>query len=343
MRTTIADLHNMKRSGRRIAMVTAYDFPSAKLADRAGIPMLLVGDSLGMVMQGHGSTLPVTLDDMVRHAAGTVLSDSVPRIVEIREIKVDAEFGPSMIYVTNEDKPGFIGALGTILGNAGVNIATFNLGRERAGGDAICVVAVDEAVPDSVLDAVKALPHVVRVRRLEPGQVFEVDTPNLAFSLRQPGEYRIEVDPDGGATTIFVRKGTGERRVGRIAVALDGGLDRGVADRLFASGGAARVADVVAALDDTRKRGFAVSVDTYTAGLSAISAPVRLAGQPALGVLTIAGPTVRFTRERMEALGPELVAFAAQLAAASGSSPFFNQGQRAAADAAGERKPIYAD
>jgi len=103
------------------------------------------------------------------------------------------------------------------------------------------------------------------------------------------------------------------------------------------------LAEVLAALQDTRRRGFSVSVDTYTAGLSAISAPVRLAGQPAMGVLTIAGPTVRFTRERMEALGPELVDFAAQLAAASGSSPFFNQGQHAAGEASGERKPIYAD
>jgi len=50
----------------------------------------------------------------------------------------------------------------------------------------------------------------VRVRRLEPGQAFEVDTPNLAFTLNKPGEYRIEVDSDGNATTIFVRKGQGE-------------------------------------------------------------------------------------------------------------------------------------
>ena len=50
----------------------------------------------------------------------------------------------------------------------------------------------------------------VRVRRLDPNQIFEVDTPNLAFTLRQPGEYRIEVDPDGGATEIFVRRGQGE-------------------------------------------------------------------------------------------------------------------------------------
>jgi D-3-phosphoglycerate dehydrogenase len=71
-----------------------------------------------------------------------------------------------MLFIRNSDKPGFIGRLGTLLGEANVNIATFNLGRERAGGDAICVVAVDEPVPDSVLQTVKALPHVVRVRRL---------------------------------------------------------------------------------------------------------------------------------------------------------------------------------
>lgn len=111
----------------------------------------------------------------------------------------------------------------------------------------------------------------------------------------------------------------------------------------FGPGAPESLAEVVAALQDTRQRGYSVSVDTYTAGLSAISAPVRLAGQPALGVLTIAGPTVRFTRERMDALGPQLVDFAGQLAAASGSSPFFNQGRRPGGETSGERKPIYAD
>jgi 3-methyl-2-oxobutanoate hydroxymethyltransferase len=72
MRTTVLDLRKMKAAGRRIAMLTAYDYPSAKLADRAGVPLLLVGDSLGMVVHGHETTLPVTLDDMVRHAAAVV-------------------------------------------------------------------------------------------------------------------------------------------------------------------------------------------------------------------------------------------------------------------------------
>ncbi len=72
MRTTLMDIRQMKAAGRRIAMLTAYDFPSAKLADAAGVPMLLVGDSLGMVVHGHDTTLPVTLDDMARHAAAVV-------------------------------------------------------------------------------------------------------------------------------------------------------------------------------------------------------------------------------------------------------------------------------
>lgn len=72
MRTTLLDLRKMKASGRRVPMLTAYDYASARIADRAGVPLLLVGDSLGMVIQGHETTLPVTLDDMIRHAAAVV-------------------------------------------------------------------------------------------------------------------------------------------------------------------------------------------------------------------------------------------------------------------------------
>jgi 3-methyl-2-oxobutanoate hydroxymethyltransferase len=72
MRTTIADLAAMKRAGDRIAMITAYDAPSAALAERAGAPVLLVGDSLGMVVHGYDTTLPVTVDLMAAHAAAVV-------------------------------------------------------------------------------------------------------------------------------------------------------------------------------------------------------------------------------------------------------------------------------
>jgi D-3-phosphoglycerate dehydrogenase / 2-oxoglutarate reductase len=108
----------------------------------------------------------VDAEDMVRHAAGTVLSDGVARIVEIRDIKIDAEFAPHMIYIRNADKPGFIGAFGSLLGSAGVNIATFNLGRNKPGGDAICFVAVDDKVTDDLLVKLEAIPQVKRARRL---------------------------------------------------------------------------------------------------------------------------------------------------------------------------------
>ncbi|WP_174299531.1 3-methyl-2-oxobutanoate hydroxymethyltransferase [Caulobacter sp. S45] len=72
MPVTLRDVQRMKDQGERIAMVTAYDYASARIADRAGVPLLLVGDSLGMVMHGHSTTLPVTLDDMVRHSAAVM-------------------------------------------------------------------------------------------------------------------------------------------------------------------------------------------------------------------------------------------------------------------------------
>ena len=100
---------------------------------------------------------------------------------------------------------------------------------------------------------------------------------------------------------------------------------------------------VLAEVQATRDRGFSMTTDTYTAGLSAISAPVRFAGQAAFGVLTIAGPTVRFTPERMQALGPELVSTAQQLATLSGASPFFQLTTETSGSAAGDgRTPIYA-
>lgn len=100
---------------------------------------------------------------------------------------------------------------------------------------------------------------------------------------------------------------------------------------------------VMDAVRDTRERGFSMTTDTYSLGLAAISAPVRFAGQAAMGVITIAGPTVRFTPERMQELGPELLSVATQLAAISGASPFFNlTADTGGSSAAASRKPIYA-
>ncbi len=110
--------------------------------------------------------LRVGLETGELSVAGTLFSDQHPRVVEINGIDVEAELGANMLYVTNEDKPGFIGGLGTTLGNAGVNIATFNLGRSDRGGEALALVELDEPLPDEVLDTVRALPHVREAKAL---------------------------------------------------------------------------------------------------------------------------------------------------------------------------------
>ena len=110
--------------------------------------------------------LTVQTDRYERSVAGTVFSDGRPRIIQVRNIDMEFELAPHMLFVRNLDKPGFIGRFGSVLGEAGVNIATLNLGRDRPGGDAICIVATDEPVPDDALTKVKALPHVVRANRL---------------------------------------------------------------------------------------------------------------------------------------------------------------------------------
>jgi D-3-phosphoglycerate dehydrogenase len=111
--------------------------------------------------------LTVKTSGLERSVAGTVFSDGKARIIQIKGIDLEAEFGSHMLYITNEDRPGFIGALGTVLGNAGVNIATFNLGRRAQGDEAICLVSVDERPPPAVLKAVSGLPQVKQARPLD--------------------------------------------------------------------------------------------------------------------------------------------------------------------------------
>jgi D-3-phosphoglycerate dehydrogenase len=111
-------------------------------------------------------TVPVTTDRQTRHVSGTVFADGRPRIVNIKGIRMDAEFGASMIYITNLDKPGFIGKFSSILGEAGVNIATFHVGRDRAGGNAIALIEIDGELPADLLAKVRALPQVQMAKPL---------------------------------------------------------------------------------------------------------------------------------------------------------------------------------
>jgi D-3-phosphoglycerate dehydrogenase len=108
----------------------------------------------------------VIMGDSTRRVAGTVFSDGRPRMIQIKDINLDAEFAPHMLYVVNEDRPGFVGRLGTLLGDAGVNIANFTLGRSTPGQDAICLVEVDGEVPESAIAAITRLPQVRMAKAL---------------------------------------------------------------------------------------------------------------------------------------------------------------------------------
>ena len=110
--------------------------------------------------------LIVKSETQTRSVAGTVYSDGKPRLIQVKGINLEAELGPHMLYVSNEDKPGFIGALGVLLGDAGLNIATFALGRQSEGEAAIALVEVDGGVPADVLTKLENLSHVRQAKAL---------------------------------------------------------------------------------------------------------------------------------------------------------------------------------
>ncbi|MGB0506102.1 MAG: phosphoglycerate dehydrogenase [Pikeienuella sp.] len=110
--------------------------------------------------------LIVTSETQTRSVAGTVYSDGKPRIIQIKGIGLEAEPQKFMLYTTNADVPGYIGALGTTLGALNVNIATFALGRAEKDGEAIALLGVDEAIPEATLAQIQRLPQVVQAKAL---------------------------------------------------------------------------------------------------------------------------------------------------------------------------------
>ena len=111
-------------------------------------------------------TLAVHTESGIRTVSGTLVQDAAARIVGIRGIRMDAELGPRMLFIRNNDAPGLIGKLGSILGDARINIANFHLGRDQAGGEAIAFLEVDQEVPTSVIEALGAIPEVVQVQAM---------------------------------------------------------------------------------------------------------------------------------------------------------------------------------
>lgn len=118
------------------------------------------------VFDGYIS-LKVTTSNQERSVSGTCFSDGKPRFIQIKDINLDAEVGRHMIYTTNNDAAGIIGLLGTVFGNNNVNIANFQLGRNRPGGDAIALLYVDAPVSEKVLNEVRAYPEIISAKALE--------------------------------------------------------------------------------------------------------------------------------------------------------------------------------
>jgi D-3-phosphoglycerate dehydrogenase / 2-oxoglutarate reductase len=101
-----------------------------------------------------------------RSVAGTVFSDGKPRIIQVKGININAELAPRVLYITNTDAPGFIGSLGTVLGAHGINIASFQLGREKPGGDAVSLINIDNEASKEVLKEIEELKQVMQVKQL---------------------------------------------------------------------------------------------------------------------------------------------------------------------------------
>ncbi len=112
-------------------------------------------------------TLSISTEQKDHEFKGTVFGGVTPRLVRIEGIPIEASLGRTVLFVRNLDKPGFIGRVGTVLAEAGINIASFNLGRTGAQESAICLIDVDQAIPPATLDKIAALPNVVLARVLQ--------------------------------------------------------------------------------------------------------------------------------------------------------------------------------
>ncbi len=115
---------------------------------------------------GSYMRLIVKTEQQTRSVAGTIYSDGKPRFIQIKGINLEAEPTPFMLYTTNNDTPGYIGALGTMLGELGINIATFALGRSEKAGEAIALLGVDAIVDDAALKRIAELAQVTQAKSL---------------------------------------------------------------------------------------------------------------------------------------------------------------------------------
>ncbi|MCW1954943.1 MAG: phosphoglycerate dehydrogenase [Roseobacter sp.] len=136
------------------------------IAKERGVKISTTSQDKSGVFDGYVKVTVVT-DKRERSIGGTVFSDGKPRFIQIKGINIDAEVGRHMLYTTNDDIPGIIGTLGQTMGESGVNIANFTLGRSAAGGEAIALLYLDAQPEESVLDKLKATGMFQQVKPLE--------------------------------------------------------------------------------------------------------------------------------------------------------------------------------
>ncbi len=136
------------------------------MAGERGIKLMETTREKSGVFDGY-IQLNVVTENVTRSIAGTVFSDGKPRFIQIKGINMEAEAGEHMLYTTNRDVPGIIGKLGSLFGAAGLNIANFYLGRNRAGGDAIALVELDVPVTEEFLETLRQTPEIDSAKPLE--------------------------------------------------------------------------------------------------------------------------------------------------------------------------------
>jgi 3-methyl-2-oxobutanoate hydroxymethyltransferase len=252
MRIALADLARMKAAGTRIGVITAYDVTSARIAERAGAPVLLVGDSLGMVVLGHETTLPVTVDDMVRHAAAVVRGSERALVVA------------DLPFLANASVEAAVAAAGRLMQEAGVQAVKIEGGASVAP---IIRKLVEIGIP--VMGHLGFTPQsqhqlglrvqgkdVAGARRLlaDAGAIEEAGVFSMVLEL-VPAELAAEVTKRSGVATIGI--GAGPHCDGQVQVWHD---IFGLAER---SPRHSRVfADIGAAMEEGLKR----YLDEVTAG-----------------------------------------------------------------------------
>jgi len=150
----------MKKANPDVNMVSA-----PVIAKERGIQISTTNQDKSGAFDGYIKVTVVT-NKRERSVAGTVFSDGKPRFIQIKGINIDAEVGANMLYTTNEDVPGIIGLLGKTMGENGVNIANFTLGRSEAGGEAIALLYVDAPVAASVTDLLEKTGLFTQVKPL---------------------------------------------------------------------------------------------------------------------------------------------------------------------------------